>query len=190
MDPAKGSAISFNKMNHQKGSSTAADVLMTKTESDSQKCRSLVCDSTGIIIAEMVYRCMICNSVTDSITEAKAHYQTTHMEEDEEQDEDYKFSPSESMRYTSPYNQQQQSQPSSSAGRNTADHLSRQSSSSFRNPLVPDVSLYEENSALPLKFGNNNNSSISNNNNNLMHNHNNNVLYKGNHSGECLTIHL
>ena len=177
MESGTKGAINY-KMNHQKGP-TGGDG--TKTESDSQKCRSLVCDSTGIIIAEMVYRCMICNSVTDSITEAKAHYQMNHMEEDEEQEEDYKFSPSESMRYQSPYNQQQQQQ-SAASGRSAADHQNRQSSSSsFRNPLVPDVSLYEDNSPLPLKFGNNNN-----NNNNLMHNHNNNVLsYKGNHSGEC-----
>lgn len=178
MEGAKG-AINY-KMNHQKGPTGGGEGM--RTESDSQKCRSLVCDSTGIIIAEMVYRCMICNSVTDSITEAKAHYQMNHMEEDEEPEEEYKFSPNESMRYQSPYNQQSSA---ASSGRSAVDHQNRQSSSSsFRNPLVPDVNLFEDNSPLPLKFGNNNN----NNNNNSMHNHNNNVLsYKANHSGEYMT---
>ena len=42
-------------------------------------CRSLVCDSSGIIIAEMVYRCMICAFVSDSINSAQKHYKTSHM---------------------------------------------------------------------------------------------------------------
>lgn len=181
MDSGTKGALNY-KMNHQKGSTSSGDGA--RTETDSQKCRSLVCDSTGIIIAEMVYRCMICNSVTDSITEAKAHYQISHMEEDEEQEEDYKLSPSESMRYQSPYNSNQhqhhqQQQQSAHNSRPAVDHQNRQSSS-FRNPLVPDVSLYEDNTPLPLKFGNNNNNNLIPN-----HNNNNNVLsFKGNHSSK------
>lgn len=181
------------KMSHnqQKNASSGSD----GKNSDPLKCRSLVCDSTGIIIAEMVYRCMICNSVTDSITEARAHYQSNHMEEeDEEQEEEYKFTPSnESIRYQSPYNSQQ----SSSAARSPMDQShGRQSGSSFRNALVPDVSLFEGNSVLPLKFSNhhnnnNNNNSINHNNNNhLQHNNNNHLSYKSNHSGQSVTFRL
>ena len=45
-------------------------------------CRSLVCDANGIIIAEMVYRCMICSAVLDSISEAKIHYHNNHIDSD------------------------------------------------------------------------------------------------------------
>jgi len=44
-------------------------------------CRSLICDDNGIIIAEMVYRCMICSLVTDSIAKAQAHYHKMHMKD-------------------------------------------------------------------------------------------------------------
>lgn len=45
-------------------------------------CRSLICDANGIIIAEMVYRCMICSSVADSIADAKIHYHNNHIDND------------------------------------------------------------------------------------------------------------
>ena len=182
-----GKSIGSFRGNPQKGppSSCSADAAMKQpqaADAETQKCRSLVCDSTGIIIAEMVYRCMICNSVTDSITEAKAHYQLNHMEEDEEPEEDFKSSPSEGMRYQSSFLKQS---PTVGVGRATADSRQSSPASSLRNALVPDVTLYEDNSPLPLKF--------SNNNNNLMHNHNhnnnNNVLsYKGSHASEFITF--
>ena len=46
-------------------------------------CRSLICDANGIIIAEVVYRCMICSSVLNSITEARSHYHSNHIDLDE-----------------------------------------------------------------------------------------------------------
>lgn len=46
---------------------------------DRSGCRSLVCDSSGIIIAEMVFRCMICAHVSDAISTAHRHYQSAHM---------------------------------------------------------------------------------------------------------------
>ncbi|XP_015793732.1 estrogen receptor beta [Tetranychus urticae] len=55
---------------------------MIVTNDDRECCRSLVCDSNGIIIAEMVYRCMICAYITDSICDAQRHYQIRHMETD------------------------------------------------------------------------------------------------------------
>jgi hypothetical protein len=45
-------------------------------------CRSLVCDANGIIIAEMVYRCMICSTVSESISDAKLHYHNNHIDTD------------------------------------------------------------------------------------------------------------
>lgn len=50
---------------------------------DQDRCRSLVCDPNGIIVAEMVYRCMICFYVSDSMTEARQHYVQKHIEEDD-----------------------------------------------------------------------------------------------------------
>lgn len=41
-------------------------------------CRNLLCDSSGVIIAETVYRCLICRSIHDSITEAQLHYLSSH----------------------------------------------------------------------------------------------------------------
>ena len=46
---------------------------------DREGCRSLICDSNGIIIAEMVYRCMVCANISDSITDAQRHYQLKHI---------------------------------------------------------------------------------------------------------------
>lgn len=51
----------------------------TDNVDDRVGCRSLVCDSNGIIIAEMVFRCMICAHVSDAISTARQHYQAIHM---------------------------------------------------------------------------------------------------------------
>ncbi|XP_053208880.1 orphan steroid hormone receptor 2-like [Panonychus citri] len=55
---------------------------MIMTNDEREVCRSLVCDSNGIIIAEMVYRCMICAYISDSIGDAQRHYQVRHMDTD------------------------------------------------------------------------------------------------------------
>ena len=53
-------------------------------EIDERKgCRSLVCDPTGIIIAETVYRCMICSFISDSVARSQSHYYKKHMKDDE-----------------------------------------------------------------------------------------------------------
>lgn len=49
-------------------------------DDDREGCRSLVCDSNGIIVAEMVFRCMICAAVCDSISDAQKHYQRRHID--------------------------------------------------------------------------------------------------------------
>lgn len=64
-----------------RGGAAAADYAATKDERDG--CRSLICDANGIIIAEMVYRCMICSSVLDSIGDAKLHYHKNHISDDD-----------------------------------------------------------------------------------------------------------
>lgn len=46
---------------------------------DRRGCRSLICDANSIIIAEMVYRCLICAHVTESIGDAQRHYHKKHM---------------------------------------------------------------------------------------------------------------
>jgi len=53
-------------------------------------CRSLLCDANGIIIAEMVYRCMRCYSIHDFIGDVSKHYHSTHMNEDEDQENEIK----------------------------------------------------------------------------------------------------
>ncbi|RWS31079.1 nuclear receptor-like protein [Leptotrombidium deliense] len=51
---------------------------------DSDDCRSLVCDQKGVIIAESVYRCMVCAKVSDTIRDAKIHYKNSHIDDDEQ----------------------------------------------------------------------------------------------------------
>ena len=46
---------------------------------DEEPCRSLVCDASGIIIAEMAYRCIVCSHISDSIADGQQHYQRSHM---------------------------------------------------------------------------------------------------------------
>ena len=55
------------------------DEVIIEARDDREGCRSLICDSNGIIVAEMVYRCMICANVADSIAEAQKHYQVKHI---------------------------------------------------------------------------------------------------------------
>jgi len=45
--------------------------------------RSLVCDSNGIIVAEMVYRCMICSAIHDVLDDAQRHYQSEHIDDND-----------------------------------------------------------------------------------------------------------
>lgn len=47
---------------------------------DRQGCRSLVCNFNGIIVAEMIYRCMVCANMADSMAEAHKHYQLKHID--------------------------------------------------------------------------------------------------------------
>uniref|UniRef100_T1K740 Nuclear receptor domain-containing protein n=2 Tax=Tetranychus urticae TaxID=32264 RepID=T1K740_TETUR len=58
------------------------DEMIEETQDDREGCRSLICDSNGIIVAEMVYRCMICANVVESIAEAQKHYRIKHIGEE------------------------------------------------------------------------------------------------------------
>ncbi|XP_015792414.1 integrator complex subunit 4 homolog [Tetranychus urticae] len=51
-------------------------------------CRSLLCDSSGIIIAEMVYRCMACFSIHEYIGDVSKHYHAVHLSEKKEEPDD------------------------------------------------------------------------------------------------------
>lgn len=64
-------------------------MMMKEEPAGDNRCRSLVCDPNGIIVAEMVYRCMICFYITDTMSDAKQHYTLKHMD-DEDVDEDDK----------------------------------------------------------------------------------------------------
>ncbi|KAI1299988.1 hypothetical protein HDE_03653 [Halotydeus destructor] len=55
-------------------------VVIRHQVDDREGCRSLVCDANGIIVAEMVYRCMICTTVSDCIADAQKHYRSKHMD--------------------------------------------------------------------------------------------------------------
>ena len=48
-------------------------------EQERDACRSLICDASGIIIAEMAYRCVLCPHVSDSIAAGQHHYHERHM---------------------------------------------------------------------------------------------------------------
>ncbi|XP_074596298.1 uncharacterized protein LOC141851450 isoform X2 [Brevipalpus obovatus] len=68
-------------------------MIMNSDEREGSSCRSLVCDGNGIIIAEMVYRCMICAFISDSIGDAQRHYQVRHMEGDSQPSTSVKHEP-------------------------------------------------------------------------------------------------
>ena len=56
-------------------------------------CRSLVCDTNGIIVAETVYRCLLCSEIFDSVIEAKHHYYEYHVDDDDDEDTRQSVSP-------------------------------------------------------------------------------------------------
>lgn len=123
----------------------------SSSSEESDKCRSLVCDSSGIIIAEMVYRCMICYYVTDSITESKAHYQSDHMNDDEEECEPAPVHSTHSPLSSRSFNNHN----------NNNNNHSNGSHRNNNNPLVPDINLYEDGSPVNLKFSSSNNNHLS-----------------------------
>ena len=51
------------------------------SKSSNANFRSLVCDNNGIVIAETVYRCMICAEIFDVLDNIQKHYQLEHFEE-------------------------------------------------------------------------------------------------------------
>ncbi|XP_074602789.1 uncharacterized protein LOC141856395 isoform X2 [Brevipalpus obovatus] len=54
--------------------------IIDEVRDDRGGCRSLVCSANGIIVAEMIYRCMICANMADSMAEAHKHYQLKHID--------------------------------------------------------------------------------------------------------------
>ena len=75
---------SFSKNNNNNVSHPASGTGGPSVKDEREGCRSLICDANGIIIAEMVYRCMICSAVADSIADAKIHYHNNHIDNDVE----------------------------------------------------------------------------------------------------------
>lgn len=55
------------------------DEIFDSFADERRGCRSLICDTNGIIVAEMVYRCIICAFITESIADAQVHYHRRHM---------------------------------------------------------------------------------------------------------------
>lgn len=45
--------------------------------------RSLICDEEGVIIGEMVYRCLICSFISESMEKVRNHYQNEHVDIDD-----------------------------------------------------------------------------------------------------------
>lgn len=124
----------------KKSSAAAAD--------DGDKCRSLVCDPSGIIIAEMVYRCMICHYVSEAMAEARHHYQSVHMQDDDEEDARHHEPQSrstESMLYKDKTSVNRSLQQQYATKHQARPQPSRQSLN-HANPLIPDVklSLYDD----------------------------------------------
>lgn len=57
----------------------AVSMIIGQSAEEQDPCRSLLCDSSGIIIAEMAYRCVVCSHISDSIAAGQEHYQRRHM---------------------------------------------------------------------------------------------------------------
>ena len=53
--------------------------------------RSLVCDESGIIIGEMVCRCLICSFISESMDKVRAHYQTEHVDIEDISNGEFKY---------------------------------------------------------------------------------------------------
>lgn len=70
--------INYNSSNL---ANSQSKLSTTSSGDDRYGCRSLICDSNGIIIAETAYRCMICSQTNDSIAEVKEHYYKNHSNE-------------------------------------------------------------------------------------------------------------
>lgn len=70
--------INYNSSNL---ANSQSKLSTTSSGDDRYGCRSLICDSNGIIIAETAYRCMICSQTNDSIAETKEHYYKNHSNE-------------------------------------------------------------------------------------------------------------
>ena len=123
----------------------------------SGKCRSLVCDGSGVIIAEIVYRCMICYNVVDSLPEAKRHYQQDHMKESDIVDADEEIDEEADLSLEPLAHHNHHTSPGAYNGRSNGGPLVRNPPPAHSNgrsshPFVPSVSLYEDNQPLPLKF--------------------------------------
>ncbi|XP_074603531.1 uncharacterized protein LOC141857036 isoform X2 [Brevipalpus obovatus] len=65
--------------------------------------RSLICDEEGVIIGEMVYRCLICSFISESMEKVRNHYQNEHVDIDDSlngrylgSNDDYCLSPANS----------------------------------------------------------------------------------------------
>lgn len=43
-----------------------------------KKSKSILCNSSGIIVAEMVYRCLICKSVFETPIDCRTHFRCFH----------------------------------------------------------------------------------------------------------------
>ena len=121
---------------------------------DGDKCRSLVCDPSGIIIAEMVYRCMICHYVSEAIQESREHYQSVHMQdENDEEDGHHESRSTESMLYKD----------KAQVNRSLQQHKQMlQQQRRSMNPMIPDLnlSMYEDDRLTPRSFKSEGNASI------------------------------
>lgn len=43
----------------------------------------MICDESGIIIGEMVYRCLLCSYINESMDKVRTHYQQEHVDIDD-----------------------------------------------------------------------------------------------------------
>jgi hypothetical protein len=53
-------------------------VVKTK---DPNVCRSMLCDSNGNFVAEMIYRCLVCSAVHEYVSDAQSHYYQVHCQD-------------------------------------------------------------------------------------------------------------
>lgn len=54
------------------------DTAAVKEATGSTRCRSLLCDANGTFVAELVYRCLMCNALHEQASDAQSHYLNRH----------------------------------------------------------------------------------------------------------------
>lgn len=86
MDRSRNVAQSHNQSAHQQQQPSfdhryhfhIAERPLNTVKHMDKKSKSILCNSSGIIVAEMVYRCLICKSIFETPIDCRTHFRCFH----------------------------------------------------------------------------------------------------------------